>query len=81
MLVMQALLDAGFAIPNDIALVGADDLPIGMLLRPRLTSVHKEDGAGIDAAAAAFHALIQGTSMDVPSIQLLQPRIVVRESA
>jgi DNA-binding LacI/PurR family transcriptional regulator len=81
MLVMQALHDAGFAIPNDIALVGADDLRLCMLLRPRLTSVHKEDGAGIDAAAAAFHALIQGTSMDVPSIRLLQPRIVVRESA
>src|SRR6266545_4723200 len=81
MLLMRALLDADFAIPRDIALVGADNLPIGTLLRPRLTSVHKEDMAGIDAAAETFHALIQGTRTDVAPIQLLRPRIVIRESA
>jgi len=81
MLLMRALLDADFAIPRDIALVGADNLPFGTLLRPRLTSVHKEDMAGIDAAAETFHALIQGTRTDVPPIQLLRPRIVIRESA
>ncbi len=81
MLLMRALLDADFAIPRDIALVGADNLPFGTLLRPRLTSVHKEDMAGIDAAAETFHALIQGTRTDVAPIQLLRPRIVIRESA
>jgi DNA-binding LacI/PurR family transcriptional regulator len=81
MLLMRALLDAGFAIPNDIALVGADDLPLCALLRPRLTSVHKGQAAAIPAVAEAFHALIQGSTTDVPPIQLLRPRIVVRESA
>jgi DNA-binding LacI/PurR family transcriptional regulator len=81
MLMMRALLDADFAIPGDIALVGADNLPYCTLLRPRLTSVHKEDAAGIDAAAETFHALIEGTRTDIPPIQLLRPRIVIRESA
>lgn len=81
MLWMRALLDAGLAIPGDVAVVGADNLPFCSLLRPRLTSVQKEDGTGIDAAAEAFHALIRGTATEVAPIPLLRPRIVVRESA
>jgi DNA-binding LacI/PurR family transcriptional regulator len=81
MLLMRALLGAGVAIPHEIAVVGADDLPFGALLNPPLTSVHKADMAGIDEAADAFHALIQGTRSDIPPIQLLQPRIVIRDSA
>ena len=38
-LLMRALQDAGFRIPDQIALVGCDDLPICDLLRPRLTSI------------------------------------------
>ncbi len=81
MLLMRALLDTGLAIPQDIAIVGADNLPLGTLLRPRLTSVHKGDVAGIDVTAETFHTLIQGAQIDIPPIRLLQPEIVVRESA
>ena len=81
LLLMGALRDAGIAIPREIGLVGADNLPFCAMLRPRLTSVDKPDLAGVDKAAEAFHALIQGTATELPPIQLLQPRIVVRESA
>ena len=81
MLLMRALLDAGLAIPHDVAIVGADNLPLGTLLRPRLTSVHKGDVAGIDVTAETFHALIQGVQIAPPPIRLLEPEIVVRESA
>lgn len=40
MLVMRAFQDAGLTIPADVAVVGADDLLLARLLRPRLTSVH-----------------------------------------
>ncbi|NEB73932.1 LacI family transcriptional regulator [Streptomyces sp. SID14478] len=39
MLLLRALQDAGTDVPRDTALVGADDLLIARLLRPRLTSV------------------------------------------
>ncbi|MGY0019419.1 LacI family DNA-binding transcriptional regulator [Streptomyces sp. YJ-C3] len=42
MLLMRALQDAGVDVPGDTALVGADDLLIARLLRPRLTSVRSE---------------------------------------
>ncbi|WP_310719661.1 LacI family DNA-binding transcriptional regulator [Streptomyces lydicus] len=46
MLLMRALQDAGHTIgvrsPGEVAVVGADDLLLGRLLRPRLTSVRAE---------------------------------------
>ncbi|MFC8131673.1 LacI family DNA-binding transcriptional regulator [Streptomyces sp. NPDC057302] len=42
MLLMRALQDAGIDVPGDVAVVGADDLLLGRLLRPRLTSVRIE---------------------------------------
>jgi DNA-binding LacI/PurR family transcriptional regulator len=81
MLLQRALLDAGFALPRDIAMVGADNLPVCALLRPRLTSVDKDSAAGVDAAAELMHALVQGQPIETPTIQLLRPRIVKRESA
>uniref|UniRef100_UPI0015F057FA substrate-binding domain-containing protein n=1 Tax=Streptomyces sp. WELS2 TaxID=2749435 RepID=UPI0015F057FA len=42
MLLMRALQDDGIRIPEDVAVVGADDLMLGRLLRPRLSTVHIE---------------------------------------
>ena len=45
-LLMRALLDEGVRIPEDAALVGADDLMLGRLVRPRLSTVHIELPSG-----------------------------------
>ncbi|WP_330461151.1 LacI family transcriptional regulator [Streptomyces sp. NBC_00820] len=39
MLLMRALQDEGLRVPEDVAVVGADDLMLGRLLRPRLSTV------------------------------------------
>ncbi|MGW1893585.1 LacI family DNA-binding transcriptional regulator [Streptomyces sp. NPDC002004] len=39
MLLMRALQDEGIAVPDEAAVVGADDLMLGRLLRPRLSTV------------------------------------------
>ncbi|MGH4030143.1 LacI family DNA-binding transcriptional regulator [Actinomycetota bacterium Odt1-20B] len=46
MLLMRALQDAGVAVPDETAVVGADDLMLGRLLRPRLSTVRMELPSG-----------------------------------
>ncbi|WP_030675732.1 LacI family DNA-binding transcriptional regulator [Streptomyces sp. NRRL B-1347] len=46
MLLMRALQDEGIRVPDDTAVVGADDLMLGRLLRPRLSSVRIELPSG-----------------------------------
>ncbi|XKK61895.1 LacI family transcriptional regulator [Streptomyces sp. ARC32] len=57
MLLMRALQDEGLEVPGDTAVIGADDLMLGRLLRPRLSTVHLELPAGRDLAALVDRAV------------------------
>ncbi|MEU6314764.1 LacI family DNA-binding transcriptional regulator [Streptomyces sp. NPDC047014] len=57
MLLMRALQDEGLRIPEDVAVVGADDLLVGRLLRPRLSTVRIEMPTGDHLAALVDHAV------------------------
>ncbi|OIJ66500.1 LacI family transcriptional regulator [Streptomyces mangrovisoli] len=57
MLLMRALQDDGARIPEDTAVVGADDLMLGRLLRPRLSTVHLELPSGRDLAELVDRAV------------------------
>ncbi|MDN0198804.1 LacI family DNA-binding transcriptional regulator [Streptomyces sp. S.PNR 29] len=50
MLLMRALQDQGVRIPEETAVIGADDLMLGRLLRPRLSTVHLELPSGRELA-------------------------------
>ncbi|MFJ9038901.1 LacI family DNA-binding transcriptional regulator [Streptomyces sp. NPDC102406] len=50
MLLMRALQDTGAAIPDDVAVIGADDLMLGRLLRPRLSTVRIDLPSGEELA-------------------------------
>lgn len=50
MLLMRALQDEGLRVPQDVAVIGADDLVLGRLLRPRLSTVRIELPSGRDLA-------------------------------
>ncbi len=57
MLLMRALQDEGLTVPDDVALIGADDLMLGRLLRPRPSAVHLELLSGRDLAALVDRAV------------------------
>ncbi|GAA2299803.1 LacI family transcriptional regulator [Streptomyces kunmingensis] len=50
MLLMRALQDAGADIPGEVAVIGADDLMLGRLLRPRLSTVRIDLPSGEELA-------------------------------
>jgi DNA-binding LacI/PurR family transcriptional regulator len=82
MLLMRALQDADICIPDEVALVGADDLPICRLLRPRLSSVALDIQASAQAIANRLHAsVLAETPVDAGPITIDEPRIVVRDSS
>ncbi|MEG3627921.1 LacI family DNA-binding transcriptional regulator [Streptomyces poriticola] len=57
MLLCRALQDAGVAVPGGTAVVGADDLMLGRLLRPRLSTVHIELPSARDLAELVDRAV------------------------
>ncbi|MGW3111475.1 LacI family DNA-binding transcriptional regulator [Streptomyces sp. NPDC001091] len=80
MLLMRALQDAGVRVPEDVALIGADDLMLGRLLRPRLSTVRIELPSGRDLAEFVDHAVRRpGAEPEVRTV--LDARVVHRESS
>ncbi|WP_017573904.1 LacI family DNA-binding transcriptional regulator [Nocardiopsis halotolerans] len=68
----------GLDVPGDLSVVGYDDLPLGALVQPRLTTVG-QDLVGLGRVAAlTLVAELDGAPVDAPAIS--PPRLVVRES-
>ena len=79
MLVAVSLQDAGVRIPEDVALVGADDLMLGRLMRPKLTTVHNELTSG-GVLAELVDRFVQGVGEPPVTVDMGQARIIPRAS-
>ncbi len=80
--VYRQLEKAGVSIPNEMTVVGFDDLDLATYLSPRLTTV----GAHISPLASAFVSLlvsrIQGTHPEpAPQSIIVTPKLIVRASS
>lgn len=80
MLVAASLQDAGVRIPEDVALVGADDLMLGRLMRPRLTSVRTELPSG-GVLAELVDRFVQTADEPPVTVDVGQAQIIVRDSS
>ncbi|MFD9791156.1 LacI family DNA-binding transcriptional regulator [Streptomyces sp. NPDC059070] len=80
MLLMRALQDAGVEVPAEAAVVGADDLLLGSLLRPRLSTVHVEMIAG-RRLAELVDAVVRDPSSVRDRRDLMGASVVCRESS
>ncbi|WP_406176422.1 LacI family DNA-binding transcriptional regulator [Streptomyces sp. NBC_00996] len=80
MLLMCALQDEGIGIPDETAVIGADDLMLGRLLRPRLSTVHIELPSGRDLAELVDRA-VREPGATPETHEVLGARIVHRDSS
>ncbi|MER5934705.1 LacI family DNA-binding transcriptional regulator [Streptomyces sp. NPDC002054] len=79
MLLMRALQDEGLRIPEDVAVIGADDLLLGRLLRPRLSTVRIEMPGG-DPLAALVDRVVREAADAVEHHDLMSAQAIPRDS-
>ncbi|MFF8380623.1 LacI family DNA-binding transcriptional regulator [Streptomyces sp. NPDC015661] len=80
MLLMRSLQDAGISVPEDTAVIGADDLLLGRLLRPRLSTVRVDMVVGRELAELVDRA-VREPDAEPLSRDLLDSQVVRRESS
>lgn len=76
--VINGLQQHGLRVPQDISVIGFDDLPIASAYAPALTTVRQPTAALGAAAIATLHRLAQGE--DIISPQIFEPELVVRQT-
>ena len=77
---IQAIVDRGLRAPDDVAVVGFDDIQIAALLQPPLTTI-RQDKRGLGAAAGQeLIRMIADPALKAPVITL-PVELVVRESS
>lgn len=72
---INELVGRGLSVPEDLAIIGVDDIPFAHLLRPRLTTIRQPVP---ELVAMAFDAIIHHSA---PREIILEPELIVRESS
>ncbi|MFI5653359.1 LacI family DNA-binding transcriptional regulator [Streptomyces anulatus] len=81
LVLLQALADAGLRVPEDIAVIGTDNHPLGAALRPALTTTYLDPVEGAAAVASTIECLLRGEELPPSLAEIARPRIITRCSA
>lgn len=77
--VLRACLIKGKKVPKDVAIIGADDIPMAGLTNPSLTTLHVDLNALGEQAMFALLHLIDAPTEAAKKI-VIQPELLIRES-
>jgi DNA-binding LacI/PurR family transcriptional regulator len=76
---IHALRRAGKRVPNDVAIVGYDDVPVAAFCHPPLTTIHQPMSEVGRVATSLLIQLIENPDTEKREI-LLKPELVRRET-
>lgn len=77
---MQACAEAGRTVPDKVAVIGFDDVPLAQIMRPQLTTLHVNLPYIGRLAMQTLLATINGEDAIMPTYQI-DPELIVRHSA
>lgn len=77
--IMQALKEENINVPNDISIIGFDDINVAAAIRPQLTTLSVSN---FDLASSALNMLFENKKNHNPISRqiLINPKIVIRDS-
>ena len=78
---MTTLREAGLRVPEDIAVIGFDDIPAAVLVSPALTTITQFPAELGQRAAEMLFERLQGSAPEGGRCEEMPYRLVVRESA
>jgi LacI family transcriptional regulator len=76
---IQAIQEAGLRVPEDISVIGFDDLPLAQQSEPQLTTIQQPIAQKAEMAATLLLDLIEGR-VEPPARVTLPAKLVIRES-
>ena len=74
---LRALQDAGLRVPEDVSVIGFDDLPLSAHVSPALTTVQQNTRLASESLVKGIVGLIEGKPLEST---LMAPRLIVRDS-
>ncbi len=78
--ILRAAVDCGISIPDDVAVIGYDDIQEGRFTIPRLSTVAQPTDALGRMATEHLVGLVEGRIERTFGTKLVEPRLIVRES-
>ena len=77
---IEAMKELGIRVPQDIPVVGYDDIDIDYFFRPRLTTIHQPREEYTAAACRKLVELIEGGGQTPRLSSVIEPELLIRES-
>ena len=74
---MRALQDAGIRVPEDVSVVGFDDVPLAAHVSPALTTVQQNTRLAAEALVNGIVGSIEGRPLEST---MMAPRLIIRDS-
>jgi LacI family transcriptional regulator len=78
--VAKAVIDSGFRIPDDIALVGYNDIEIAKYFSPPLTTIRQKTKEIGETIAEILISKLEDEIQNVPQHVVLDPELVIRQT-